>query len=300
MSGLPEVRQNNQQLLNDIQSLQKMEQQLFSNLESNPTLSTTEQKKIIDKMNQLSQMRINLYKTLSGVNQYYGSSLESSIGTLKQQKIAIDIVEKELTRSKERLRILEAEKNNKIRLIEINNYYGDKYEEHAQLMKVVIFTLIPIIVFAYLNNIGILPNMVYYILLAIVTFIGAYYFWSIFSSILMRDNMNYQTYDWSFHPDKAPNNASTIEDPWDGGIDLTTCVGSTCCSTGMVYNDAINKCVKPTTTATSGTATAATKIENFETGPTLDIQSILTKRAPYNSDRVDYNLSQPEPFNNYS
>jgi hypothetical protein len=129
-----------------------MEQQLFSNLESNPNLSSTDQQKIIDKMNQLSNMRVNLYQTLSGVNNYFESALNTSIGSLKEQVVAIDIVEHELTRAKRRLEVLEEEKNNKIRLVEINSYFGDKYAEHTQLMKILIFILIPVIILALLNN----------------------------------------------------------------------------------------------------------------------------------------------------
>lgn len=292
MSKSSEVRQNNEQILNDIKSLQRMEQQLFNKLESTPNLSTKEQKPIIDKMNQLSNMRINLYKTLSGINQYHGSALESSIDTLKEQRVAVGIVEKELNRAKSRLQLLEEEKNNQIRLVEINNYYGEKYEEHTQLMKIVIFTLIPVILFAYLNNANILPNVIYYILLTIVGFIGAYYFWLRFNSIVMRDNMNYQTYDWQFNPTEAPKgNSSVSVDPWDRGVNMGTCIGSSCCSSDMVYDDTIDKCVKPSKPVTKKTVT---KKEGF------DVQDILTKQAPYSNGRADYNLTQPDPFNKYT
>ena len=46
-------QQTNEQILNDIQTLQTMEQQLFSNLENNPNLDTQQQKQIVEKMNQL-------------------------------------------------------------------------------------------------------------------------------------------------------------------------------------------------------------------------------------------------------
>ena len=40
---------NNIQILNDIQSLQDIEQQLFNSLEENPNLSSDQQKQIIQK-----------------------------------------------------------------------------------------------------------------------------------------------------------------------------------------------------------------------------------------------------------
>ena len=70
MSDLPNISQNNEQILNDIQSLQKMEQDLFSSLETNTNLTPQQQQKIIEKMNQITNMRINLYKTLNGVNDF--------------------------------------------------------------------------------------------------------------------------------------------------------------------------------------------------------------------------------------
>ena len=168
MTDQTEIQQNNEQLLNDIQSLQTMEQQLFNSLETNPNLTTSQQQQIVEKMNQISNMRINLYKTLSQVNNFFHNSLSSSQGTLQEQTAAIGIVENELNKSKRRLQILEQEKNNKIRLVEINNYYGDKYSEHSIFMKTIIFTLLPIIILAILNSKGFLPNMIYYILLSII------------------------------------------------------------------------------------------------------------------------------------
>ena len=47
MSDLPNITQNNEQILNDIQSLQQMEQQLFNSLETNPNLSSSQKQKIV-------------------------------------------------------------------------------------------------------------------------------------------------------------------------------------------------------------------------------------------------------------
>ena len=94
------LQQNNEQILNDIQSLQTMEQQLFSSLENDPSLTYQQQEKTIEKMNQLSNMRINLYQTLSGLTNYYKNSFNSSQGLLKDQTTTIYIVENELNKSK--------------------------------------------------------------------------------------------------------------------------------------------------------------------------------------------------------
>ena len=89
---LPDIQENNEQILNNIQSLQSIEQQLFNSLETNPNLSSQQQQQIVAKMNQLSNMRINLYQTLSGINGFFQNALASSHGTLQEQTVAINIV----------------------------------------------------------------------------------------------------------------------------------------------------------------------------------------------------------------
>jgi hypothetical protein len=301
MSGLPNVQENNEQILNDIQSLQQMEQQLFNSLESNPNLTSQQQQSIIEQMNQLSNMRINLYQTLSDLNNYYGDALDSSIGTLQEQVTAVGIVESELNQSRERLALLEEEKNNKIRQVEINTYFGDKYAEHSQLMKIVIFTLIPVIIITFLYSKNILPQIVYYVLLVIVSLIGAYFFWKIYASIITRDNMNYQQYDFMFDANNVNTGATSSSDPWQTNASLGTCVGDYCCSTGMIYDSSLNQCVigTPSTTTsgtTSGTTTSGftSRIEPFITESMVN--NVLTKQQT-GKYKTDYNLRNPSPSN---
>lgn len=288
MSGEPNTQENNEQILNDIQSLQQMEQQLFNSLETNPSMTPKEQQSIVEKMNQLSNMRINLYQTLSGVNNYYENALNTSVGSLKQQMLAIEVVESELNKAKKRLEILEAEKNNKIRLVEINSYYGDKYEEHSQMMKIVIYTLFPVVILTFLSSRGLLPAMVYRVLIGLIAVVGAYFFWHRFASIITRDNMNYQEYEWHFDPTTAPSVATTTSstssnDPWMSQTATTTCVGDACCSSGMTYDASMNQCV-PASSATSSSAIQ----ESF-------VQQALTKQQPGNY-KIAYSMKPPQPY----
>ena len=287
-------QQTNEQILNDIQTLQTMEQQLFSNLENNPNLTTQQQQQIVQKMNQLSNMRINLYQTLSGVNNYYQNALNSSQGTLKEQTVAIYIVENELNSAKKRLEALDVEKMNKIRLVEINNYYGDKYVEHGNLMKIIIFTLVPVIILAILNKNSILPNTIYYILVIIIAAIGAYFFWLRFGSIITRDNMNYQTYDWYFDPSTAPTGSASNTDPWASLGSLGTCIGQECCSAGQLYDETIDQCVGNSTAPPSLTDTYAsqTTTESFVTEGMIEKVLSQTENGKYKSD-VGLGMIQP-------
>jgi hypothetical protein len=294
MTSLTNASQNNDQILNDIQSLQQFEKELFNSLETNTQLTPQQQQQLVEKINQISNMRINLYQTLSGINDFYESSLSSSVSTLKEQTLAIGIVESELNRAKKSLELLEAEKNNKIRLVEINNYYGDKYAEHSQLMKIIIFTLVPVIIISVLYNKGMLPEMVYKFLMIVISIIGGVYFWRRYASIITRDNMNYQEYDWKFDPNTVQTGSTTTtsSDPWASlENSFGTCVGQSCCSSGQVYDSSMNQCVVPTstpsTTATPAPATSSATTESFDVMKSID--SILTKKQP-NKYKDDYNM----------
>lgn len=223
-SPLPNIRDNNSQILSDIQSLQSIEANLYDSLEQNVYLSTPRQQQIVQKINEISRMRINLYETLSGVNTFFQDALENSRGTLTEQTAAIGIVEDELNKSKKRLELLEADRNNKIRLVEINGYFGQKYSEHTELMKIIIFILLPILILAMLNKNGILPNSFYYVLVMLIALIGSVFLWKKMWSIWHRDPMNYQEYDWEFNPQTAPGPNGYQKDPWYTGPVLDNCV----------------------------------------------------------------------------
>ena len=200
--NLPDASFNNSKIADDIQNLQEIEVNLLKNLST--STSEAEKTKIIDQIQQVRTMKFNLYETLGNVNQYFNQALGTSMGALNEQLIAIDIVEKELTNQTANLDILKKENANKVRLVEINTYYGDKYAENSLLMKILIITMIPIIILTVIFNKGYLTETIYYILITIITLIGTYFFCTRFFSVISRDNMNYDEYDWSFDPSKAP------------------------------------------------------------------------------------------------
>lgn len=273
MPNLPNISQNNEQILNDIQSLQQIEQRLFNNLETNTSLTYQQQQQVIEKMNQLTNMRVNLYQSLEDINSLYDTSLKSSMGALKEQSFAIGIVEDELNRSKKRLELLKSEKNNKIRLVEINEYYGDKYAEHSQLMKIIIFTLIPVIILAILNNTGLIPRAIYNILMFIIIIIGVYFILIRYASIISRDNMNYQEYNFSFDANKAPTGKKSDDsDPWTTPDMYGTCIGEYCCSDNQTYDDNLNKCLA-TTDKPNIVKTIKESMDNM-------VNNVLTKTQP--------------------
>ena len=295
---LPNVSNNTQKIVEDIQALQKMEQQMFSSLENNPNLSETQKQKIVKKIKKLSEMRISLYQTMGGVNQFFKNALLSSQGALQEQTIAINMIESELNETKQRLDMLMQEKNNKLRLVEINTYYGDQYAEHTGIMKILVITLIPIIILAILNSKGIIPTNIYYILVGIIAVIGGYFFVNIFLSIISRDNMNYQQYDWAFDASYAPttsvlDGSKNAVNPWSTPVTLG-CSNSSCCAAGTKWDSSANTC-------TVGTENFTTGSDNYITEGM--ISDILTQTSTSNrykqNNNSNFKPNYSDSFINY-
>ena len=215
-------------------------------------------------------MRINLYQTLGNLSSLYENAVANSQGSLSEQTQIINIVENQLNQAKQKLAFLETEQNNKIRLIEINDYYGEKYSEHGKLMKYIIFMMIPIIIISFLYNKGLLPKIIYFILLGIIAVIGSFFIVYTLLSIWNRDNMNYQEYSWSFNPSDAPTtvvSSNSNKDPWLSNISNGTCIGDNCCSNGMTFDTTTNQCE---TSCSSSSTSSST--ETF-------VNNIFTKKS---------------------
>lgn len=242
------LQERNAQIISDINTLQSTERDLFNSLEqslSQNTLNKTQKEELIQKINEISQMRSNMYQTIGGVNSFYKTNLNSSSNTLEQQTAAINIVEKELNAAKKRLKKIEEYKLNKLRLVEINTYYGERYAAHSDLMKIIIYMFVPILILAILTNQGILPLSIFSIAVILIGVVGTIKLYYTIRSMMMRDNMQYQEYDWNFDPDKAPKapaNASS-KDPWalSGGGNI--CIGQQCCDLDYTYDSVQNKCL---------------------------------------------------------
>ena len=128
----------------NIQNLQTIENQLLQNLEmdlAQGNLTESEVNTTIDQINSISSMRMNLFDSLGSYNQFYQTNLKMANDTLYQQTQVLDILETKLNDNKKKILALAENKNNNIRLAEINSYYSEKYKAQARFMKIVILLI---------------------------------------------------------------------------------------------------------------------------------------------------------------
>ena len=190
-------------------------------------------------------MRSNLYKNLNGMYSFYQANISSTRDTLEEQSSAIDIVENELNEAKRRLKIIEEDKYNKLRLVEINNYYGEQYSDHTSIMKLIIMICVPVLILSILFNKGLLSESIFNVLIIAIFVIGAIFLGKHLYKTMTKDNMNYQQYNWWFDLKTAPQvntDNTSSSDPWFTGA--LTCIGSACCDTNTSQYDVnSNMCI---------------------------------------------------------
>lgn len=238
------LQEINRQTLNNIAQLQTQEKQLYDKL-NDVTLSSEQKRQIINTINQISEMRLNMYTNIKNMYSYYQQNISESRSTLGQEIAAIDVLDNELNQSRRRMNLLEDEKYNKLRLVEINTYYGKQYNAHTKLMKIIILTCIPIIILSILANKGFLPLNIYIFLTGIIIIIGLVIIGLEIIDISNRDNMNWDEYSWYFDTNKAPSSdgssSNTTTNPWE--TPSIVCVGSACCYDGSTYDNEQNRCI---------------------------------------------------------
>lgn len=242
--------EKNQQVLSGISQLQQTEKELYSNL-SLPNLSESEKQRIINQINELSQMRLNMYESLQNLHTLYQTNVDNLNTMADVQAKSIDAMENELNQYKIHLNSIDQMKINKLRTIEINNYYAKRYNSYKNIMFIISISCVPILLLTTLNNNMIIPTNIYSVLVSLIVILSSYVIFKQYLDISNRDNLNWDSYSWYFSKENAPEQDETNENANNENKDEfeeqnvanEVCTGSECCQEGTLYDSNINRCV---------------------------------------------------------
>jgi hypothetical protein len=241
---------NNLNTLQSINDLQNLEKQLYTNLEalsSSQTPNIEEQKQIIDKINNLSNTRVNMFNSLSDLYTTSENEVSKSRKELMDKIVVAKVMENQLNNMKSIMNEVKDIKNNKLRMVEINTYYGKRYQAHTDLMKLIIKICISLFILIVINKRQLLPNSIVNPLMLIVVGLGLFFVIRQVWDLSIRDNMNYDKYNYpAMDKDDIKNRASyDYNKVFKGFGDLDTW---SMCGDGTEFNHDKNQClVKPTT-----------------------------------------------------
>ena len=273
--------QGSEQTISNITDLQTIEMQLYEGLDS-PQLTQDQRSRIIDKINEIAQTRMTLYQGIGNMASSYQQNLATSNNALSEQMLAIDIIENELNEAKRRLNLLEEQKYNKLRLVEINTYYGKQYNAYKDVAKNIVYVCILVLIVVILGKKEIIPGNIYIALNVLIISIGAIIIGRQIIKLSNKDNMNFDEYNWYFNKAEAPastlvpssSSSSSSSNPWS--MPTIACMGATCCNQadGFTYDSTQNMCVLNTANTTSATNAASVNTSaNTTTTPTTTTTS---------------------------
>jgi hypothetical protein len=136
--------------------------------------------------------------------------------------------------------------NKQRRTVEINVYYEKKYASYLDVLKYFTFYCIILLILAILRKRMILSYSFTNILTMVLVIVGGMHLYLKIADINMRDNMDFDEYDWSFNPENQsdPNKIDTnLHDVEPTGA---TCVEESCCNTPTTkWCASSGKCVLP-------------------------------------------------------
>ena len=233
-----------------IRDLQNVEQGMYSVLRNSPNISDGEKEQAVSKINELSSRRESLNEQIQSLGEKAKQDLQVDFQTFQQQMRIVEAAERQLNESKIKLKLLNDEKLNKLRLVQINTYYEKRYDALGYMMKyIVIFLLVAVAVGVGMQK-GFIPSSIGSIILAIYFGIGIVFFYLYYTDIRNRSNRNFDEYDWKFDRNMSTeevdeyNAAEGDEYTGDGDDDENAeCKGEECCSDGMTYDEVEKRCM---------------------------------------------------------
>lgn len=219
-----------------LSQLQTTEEELYEILKDDN--DTTDKREIINKINDLSSKRDKLYIDMKQMSKDVNNENKNSSNNYKNQLQIISIAEKELNREKDRLKILNAEKYNKLRMVEINTYYSKKYEALAYVTILAIFIFLIVIILNLLTGKGYVSEGAAGTASPILIGIGIFILFLAYWDIIKRSNFYFDEYTYSKEEGSGIDGEISI---WPKP-DIGTCIGEYCCEGGTEYDAETDTC----------------------------------------------------------
>jgi hypothetical protein len=259
--SLDDISGNNiSDILARIQDLQASERRMINELDaytstsgfvsSDPNLI-----RMVNNINNIANARISMFQMINQNAGIIQSGVSQSRIDLVSQMTLLDAVEDQLNQAKTKIDELQSTNDTKMRMVEINTYYGQRYEAQSNLMKKIIIICIPILIVFILKKKSLIPetiaNYIIGIIVAISAFILMFNIWDIYT----RNNMHFDQYEWKYESPSAHSpsiweynkqNMFNFDKLFqDLMSNLGICVTDKCCATGTVYSKKKSKCVLP-------------------------------------------------------
>jgi hypothetical protein len=225
-----------QNTLENIKMIQSLESEIYDKLLKNDItqeLSSEEKQKLLNELTNLSTIKINLYDSIKDTYHSSVTTMATSQQSIMEQLAAIKIVEAELKNSAARMNDLDSENINTMRMIEINRYYEEKYNDYSGFIKYLILFIVTLLIIYILNKKLFISDNIYKILLFIVILCGVIVLGKYYYKMMFRSNMVYQEYVYPYANQVGSTSTDTnVTNPWENPIQTQVCPTSSSTPSG--------------------------------------------------------------------
>jgi len=148
----------------------------------------------VERLRLLAQMRIDLLEALLATYvEATNNSAQAKVNLVDQLTLQ-EVASKNIMNAQATLNNLTHTKTAHQRLAEINTYYAKEYAARTGVMKILVFTCIPLLIIALLKKKNIIPTAIANIASIIISIIGLIIFIRKIYDLSDRSNMNYDEY----------------------------------------------------------------------------------------------------------
>jgi hypothetical protein len=224
--SLSKIELSNEEIQQNIISLENLKndltEQLYNGISNG--ISLNDQNKLTTKITAINEIINSLHQTSLNTYSFFKTNMDATAKSIEEQGYATSIVSNETLGMEHKVINLSQEQANKLRLIEINDYYSEQYLDRTNIMKSIILVCIPLIILTILKNKGLLSKNIFTLLIIIIIVVGGIYLIKLFLKAISHNNMQYQQYDWNFNINAAPpvDTGYPSGDP-NAGLSSVTC-----------------------------------------------------------------------------
>lgn len=192
-----------------------------------------------------------------------GNNLRQASNNLVNQIMITDILQDEVNNSERAYEALKQNNIDKLRMIDINTYYTEKYRAQTDLMKLIIYFAIPLLLLTILANKGIISNNIAYGIGGVILLIGVVMVIMKVYDLNNRDNMNFREINVGYNAQEVKDNErGQSADALDLGNEFSEfgedalkklekelgvdCIGEDCCDPpNTIWNKKYGTCITP-------------------------------------------------------
>ena len=167
-----------------------------------------ETKQNIDELNNLYKGKFDVYASMDSNLRYMQDQYVNSKQSNKLQESNLEVVENELKQIKSKNDSIAQDKTNKIRQLQINSFYQQKYNAQIGVLKTISIISILVIAVSLVKRRGLIPDIIYGVVLGILLVLGICVVSYQLFDIFIRDKSKFEEYDTTIYASSNPSSMS--------------------------------------------------------------------------------------------